>query len=188
MDLILTILKLAHSSNTTHLTFTAEEIIHLHTLGVVTVSRSALLGDFHSTFRNKFFCFFFFFIFFFMSFFSTHKGDEEETEPLHAETIEMSEPGQNAPPLYRQLGRMAEEGWTSVANLVNNHPIDAEPSVPEIKNDLKKRLYLLLEEPSSSHSAFWTNVFVSLLIVFSAVTTTIETIPAFRSAKSNRVW
>ncbi|EIE84321.1 hypothetical protein RO3G_09031 [Rhizopus delemar RA 99-880] len=115
-------------------------------------------------------------------------GDEEETEPLHAETIEMSEPGQNAPPLYRQLGRMAEEGWTSVANLVNNHPIDAEPSVPEIKNDLKRRLYLLLEEPSSSHSAFWTNVFVSLLIVFSAVTTTIETIPAFRSAKSNRVW
>ncbi|KAI9253574.1 hypothetical protein BY458DRAFT_542019 [Sporodiniella umbellata] len=112
----------------------------------------------------------------------------EETEPLHAETIEMSEASSHQnPPLYRQIGRMAEEGWTSVANLVS-HPIDPDPAMPEIKNDLKRKLYLLLEEPSSSHSAFWTNVFVSLLIVFSAVTTTIETIPAFRSAKSNRVW
>ncbi|KAG1440490.1 hypothetical protein G6F56_011902 [Rhizopus delemar] len=123
-----------------------------------------------------------------MNFFSSNKGDEEEIEPLHAETIEMNEPNSSPnSPLYRQLGRMAEEGWTSVANLVT-HPIDTEPAVPEIKNDLKRKLYLLLEEPSSSHSAFWTNVFVSLLIVFSAVTTTIETIPAFRSAKSNHVW
>ncbi|CAO3662307.1 unnamed protein product [Rhizopus microsporus] len=109
---------------------------------------------------------------------STNRNDEEETEPLQAETIEMAEPGSHqSPPLYRKLGRIAEEGWTSVANLVTHPPIeDTEPTIPEIKNDLKRKLYLLLEEPSSSHSAFWTNVIVSLLIVFSAVTTTIETI------------
>jgi hypothetical protein len=58
----------------------------------------------------------------------------------------------------------------------------------DINNRFKRSLYLLLEEPSSSHAAFWTNVVVSFLIVSSAVMTTIETIPAFRSAESNRVW
>lgn len=143
--------------------------------------------------------------------------DEEETEPLHyGETIEMSEPGESssssaAPhytrhdeghPIYRKIGRLAEEGWTSVANLVTHPHLqqhqsrpsthlevdDPAPPMPEIKNELKRKLYLIMEEPSSSTSAFWTNVIVSFLIVFSAVTTTIETIPSFRSAKSNRVW
>lgn len=138
---------------------------------------------------------------------------EEETEPLHhGETIEMSEPGQassssphysqhDESPIYRKIGRMAEEGWTSVANLVTHPHLqhqprpsthlevdDPAPPMPEIKNELKRKLYLIMEEPSSSTSAFWTNVIVSFLIVFSAVTTTIETIPSFRSAKSNRVW
>lgn len=146
------------------------------------------------------------------------KQEYEETEPLHnGETIEMAEPGSSSsvtssdehasgsssghqPPLYRKLGRLAEEGWTSVANLVVHPPqpqprssthIDIEdsaPPMPEIKNDIKRKLYLLLEEPASSRSAFWTNVIVSFLILFSAITTTIETIPSFRSAKSNRVW
>lgn len=140
-----------------------------------------------------------------------HDDEDEETEPLshYGETIEMTQPGQSSSnssgiepaPLYRKIGRLAEEGWTSVANLVH-HPhhehqgrssthIDVDdppPVMPDIKNDLKRRLYLLLEEPASSHGAFWVNVVVSFLIVFSAVTTTIETIPSFRSAESNRVW
>ncbi|KAL0093837.1 hypothetical protein F4703DRAFT_1831888 [Phycomyces blakesleeanus] len=71
-----------------------------------------------------------------------------------------------------------------------NDPRDESPVQPEneINNPMKRSLYLLLEDPSSSNAAFWTNVVVSVLIVFSAVTTTIETIPAFRSAESNRVW
>jgi hypothetical protein len=140
--------------------------------------------------------------------FSKIQDDEqEETEPLHhhGETIEMTEPGsssssENYPnhPLYRKIGRLAEDGWTSVANLVTHPPQsrssthidmdDPPPVLPDIKNDLKRKLYLLLEEPSSSKSAFWTNVIVSFLIVFSAVTTTIETIPSFRSAESIHVW
>jgi hypothetical protein len=135
------------------------------------------------------------------------QDDEEEPLSHYGETIEMTEPGTSSTssgieaPLYRKIGRLAEEGWTSVANLVH-HPQqqqqprssthldidDPQPVMPEIKNDLKRKLYLLLEEPASSKSAFWTNVIVSFLIVFSAITTTIETIPSFRSAESNRVW
>ncbi|KAI9476246.1 MAG: hypothetical protein EXX96DRAFT_485437 [Benjaminiella poitrasii] len=133
-------------------------------------------------------------------------GGDEEVEPLQSgETIEMTEAGGSSHfeqptsyPLYRKFGQLAEEGWTSVTNLVHSagphRPsihIDVDDplqSFPDIKNDVKRKLYLLLEEPASSQSAFWTNVIVSFLIVFSAVTTTIETIPSFRSAKSNRVW
>ena len=143
--------------------------------------------------------------------FSKIEEEEEETEPLHhGETIEMTTPGypsssshfqpNDGQPIYRKIGRLAEEGWTSVANLVT-HPQqqrprssthmdvdDPAPPIPEINNDLKRKLYLILEEPASSTSAFWVNVIVSFLIVFSAVTTTIETIPSFRSTKGNRVW
>ncbi|KAI7872963.1 hypothetical protein BDF14DRAFT_1716111 [Spinellus fusiger] len=71
------------------------------------------------------------------------------------------------------------------------HPGDDDPIYhpqDEFKHPLKRTVYLLLEDPSSSDSAFWTNIAVSFLIVFSALTTTIETIPAFRSAESSRVW
>ncbi|KAF9161840.1 hypothetical protein DFQ27_004334 [Actinomortierella ambigua] len=50
-----------------------------------------------------------------------------------------------------------------------------------IKNPLKRKLFLLLEDPSSSKAAFAINVWVSFAIVLSAVITTIETIPSFRS-------
>jgi hypothetical protein len=140
------------------------------------------------------------------------ENDNEETEPLnYSEAIEMTESGQEGSEEghpqqhpFRKLGRLAEEGWTSVANLVSHQQQqqppppprssthievdDPAPPLPEIKNEMKRKLYLLLEEPASSRAAFWTNVVVSFLIVFSAVTTTIETIPSFRSAKSNRVW
>ncbi|KAI9498219.1 hypothetical protein BDB00DRAFT_755196 [Zychaea mexicana] len=59
------------------------------------------------------------------------------------------------------------------------------PDATEFKSDLKCRLYFLMEQPSSSSAAFYTNVVVSMLIVLSAVMTTIETIPAFRSNESN---
>ncbi|KAG9066195.1 hypothetical protein KI688_001416 [Linnemannia hyalina] len=49
------------------------------------------------------------------------------------------------------------------------------------------RLFLLLEDPSSSHAAFALNVWVSFAIVLSAVITTIETIPSFRSTDST-IW
>lgn len=131
-----------------------------------------------------------------MGLFSRNKQDqdEEENEPLHqGETIEMNEASSS----FSKINRMAEDGWNSVTHLVLPHQQrpsthievdDPAPPVLDIKNDVKRYLYLLLEEPASSRKAFWTNVIVSFLIVFSAVTTTIETIPSFRSAKSNKVW
>ncbi|KAG0243533.1 hypothetical protein BGX31_010587 [Mortierella sp. GBA43] len=56
-----------------------------------------------------------------------------------------------------------------------------------IRNPFKRRLFLLLEDPSSSSTAFALNVWVSFAIVLSAVITTIETIPAFRSTDS-AIW
>ncbi|ORX90113.1 voltage-gated potassium channel [Basidiobolus meristosporus CBS 931.73] len=51
-----------------------------------------------------------------------------------------------------------------------------------MKDGLKKKLYLLLEDPSSSPAAFVVNVFVSFMIVLSTVVSTVETIPAFHYA------
>ncbi|KAG0286471.1 hypothetical protein BGZ98_005060, partial [Dissophora globulifera] len=53
-----------------------------------------------------------------------------------------------------------------------------------IRNQTKRKLFLLLEDPSSSNAAFALNVWVSFAIVLSAVITTIETIPSFRSTDS----
>ncbi|RUS29971.1 hypothetical protein BC938DRAFT_480003 [Jimgerdemannia flammicorona] len=58
----------------------------------------------------------------------------------------------------------------------------------QIRGQLKRDMFLLLEDPSSSRAAFMTNVLVSVSIVSSAVMTTIETIPSFRSRESNAVW
>lgn len=55
------------------------------------------------------------------------------------------------------------------------------------QNPFKRRLFLLLEDPSSSNTAFALNVWVSMAIVISAVITTIETIPSFRST-DNKIW
>ncbi|ORX45268.1 voltage-gated potassium channel [Hesseltinella vesiculosa] len=109
---------------------------------------------------------------------------------------------------YQRLGGQLADAWHSVTGFtarpgqprpgldedsphVDEHHLDetdyTSPAM-DIENGLKRYLYLLLEQPSSSRAAFWTNVVVSFLIVSSAVMTTIETIPAFRSAESNRVW
>lgn len=56
-----------------------------------------------------------------------------------------------------------------------------------MRTDWKRSLFLLLEDPSSSNAAFMVNVFVSFSIILSAVLTTIETIPSFRSTSSS-VW
>ncbi|KAF9956152.1 hypothetical protein BGZ72_002977 [Mortierella alpina] len=56
-----------------------------------------------------------------------------------------------------------------------------------IRNPFKRKLYLLLEDPSSSNPAFALNVWVSFAIILSAVITTIETIPSFRSTDS-KIW
>ncbi|KAI8098735.1 uncharacterized protein BX664DRAFT_319452 [Halteromyces radiatus] len=113
---------------------------------------------------------------------------------------------QQQQPGYQRLGGQLVDAWHSVttaaaaaaaAHLHHDHDVghltedDTEPAqYPEdnIDNRFKRSLYLLLEEPSSSRAAFCTNVVVSFLIVSSAVMTTIETIPTFRSAESNRVW
>ena len=57
-------------------------------------------------------------------------------------------------------------------------------SIHCIQNPFKRKLFLLLEDPSSSNAAFALNVWVSFAIVLSAVITTIETIPSFRSTDS----
>ncbi|KAI8576278.1 hypothetical protein K450DRAFT_257518 [Umbelopsis ramanniana AG] len=94
-------------------------------------------------------------------------------------------------------GRTASIGgnsaaWASISNLTSDRPARDNRrqsyTVQDIRNPLKRTLFKLLEDPSSSSAAFWTNVFVSMLIVISAVTTTIETIPTFRSAESNKAW
>jgi potassium voltage-gated channel Shal-related subfamily D protein 2 len=51
----------------------------------------------------------------------------------------------------------------------------------------KRDLYALLEQPTSSSSAFLVHVFMTFLIVISAVVTVLETVPTFHSI-SGRVW
>ncbi|KAI7872337.1 hypothetical protein BDF14DRAFT_1752300 [Spinellus fusiger] len=91
----------------------------------------------------------------------------------------------------RQKPTSYDQQWVSLSALVDDPTQgvqDTEDMADTITHNLKQQLYLLLEAPSSSRAAFWTNVVVSLLIVLSAVMTTLETIPAFRSADSDRLW
>lgn len=52
---------------------------------------------------------------------------------------------------------------------------------------LQKEVYMLLEQPTSSQAAFLVHFFTTSLIVFSAVVTVLETVPAFHSI-SGSVW
>ncbi|KAI8980246.1 hypothetical protein BDB01DRAFT_797022 [Pilobolus umbonatus] len=92
--------------------------------------------------------------------------------------------------------------WISLSVLINDRRQTAldedEPTTPfdrrnsqvvlNMTHNIKKQLFLYMEEPSSSSTAFWINVLVSVLILLSATIITLETIPAFRSTESNRVW
>ncbi|KAJ2862849.1 hypothetical protein GGH94_004004 [Coemansia aciculifera] len=54
-----------------------------------------------------------------------------------------------------------------------------------IRSKWRRELFLLFEDPSSSPSAFIINVFVTFMIIFSAILTTIETIPQLRKGNSH---
>ncbi|KAJ2114689.1 hypothetical protein IW146_002890 [Coemansia sp. RSA 922] len=54
-----------------------------------------------------------------------------------------------------------------------------------IRSKWKRELFLLFEDPSSSPSAFIINVFVTFMIIFSAILTTVETIPQLRKGNSH---
>ncbi|KIY46000.1 voltage-gated potassium channel [Fistulina hepatica ATCC 64428] len=56
-----------------------------------------------------------------------------------------------------------------------------------IQEPWRRELYALLELPTSSSAAFVLHIFITFLIVFSALVTVLETIPAFHLI-SNRVW
>ncbi|KAH9889956.1 voltage-gated potassium channel [Cubamyces lactineus] len=51
----------------------------------------------------------------------------------------------------------------------------------------QKELYMLVEQPTSSHAAFLIHIFITSLIVVSAVVTVLETVPAFHSIPGG-VW
>ncbi|KAH9948838.1 voltage-gated potassium channel [Amylocystis lapponica] len=57
----------------------------------------------------------------------------------------------------------------------------------EIREPWKRNLYILLEQPASSQSAFLVHVLTTSLIVISAVVTVLETIPSFHSI-SPSIW
>ncbi|KAJ1679981.1 hypothetical protein EV182_000927, partial [Spiromyces aspiralis] len=62
-----------------------------------------------------------------------------------------------------------------------------EAEANSIRSGWKRELFLLFEDPSSSSSAFVVNIFVTLMIVFSAVLSTVETIPSIREGHP-RIW
>lgn len=51
----------------------------------------------------------------------------------------------------------------------------------------KQELHALLEQPTSSSSAFVMHIFITSLIIISAIVTVLETVPTFRKI-SNAVW
>ncbi|KAJ7632911.1 hypothetical protein FB45DRAFT_913855 [Roridomyces roridus] len=66
-------------------------------------------------------------------------------------------------------------------------PSRDEETLAAINPEWKRNLYALLEQPTSSDSAFLVHVFMTSLIVISAVVTVLETVPAFHSINTN-VW
>ena len=62
---------------------------------------------------------------------------------------------------------------------------DAPDTVPGPR--WKQDLHALLEQPTSSSSAFVMHVFITSLIIISALVTVFETMPTFRKI-SNAVW
>jgi potassium voltage-gated channel Shal-related subfamily D member 2 len=105
-----------------------------------------------------------------------------------ASTIELARLRRPPPPLA--LHFFIEERPPQSPN-DNNDPFPASTSYEDELSALhplwKRQLYQLMELPTSSNSAFVIQMFSTFLIVFSALVTILETVPAVHSI-STRVW
>ncbi|PIA18309.1 voltage-gated potassium channel [Coemansia reversa NRRL 1564] len=70
---------------------------------------------------------------------------------------------------------------------MDNVEVQRGQEAESIRTAWKRRLFLLFEDPASSPSAFVINVVVTFMIIFSAVLTTVETIPALRKGRE-QLW
>ncbi|KAG0283301.1 hypothetical protein BGZ96_012335 [Linnemannia gamsii] len=103
------------------------------------------------------------------------RGEAQPRRSMHQIDMDLEWPMIDIPQELREM--RGEDDLNSRSNAQAN----------AIKNPFKRRLFLLLEDPSSSNTAFALNVLVSMAIVISAVVTTIETIPSFRTT-DNKIW
>lgn len=69
----------------------------------------------------------------------------------------------------------------------SSHTFEEQDESSDIKPLWKRKLYQLLEQPTSSTPAFVTHMFTTSLIVISAFVTVLETVPAVHSI-STRIW
>ncbi|KAJ1776177.1 hypothetical protein LPJ54_003243 [Coemansia sp. RSA 1824] len=70
---------------------------------------------------------------------------------------------------------------------MENVEVQRGQEAKSIRSKWKRNLFLLFEDPASGPSAFIINVFVTFMIIFSAVLTTIETMPSLRKGNTH-VW
>ncbi|KAF9336170.1 hypothetical protein BG006_009439 [Podila minutissima] len=107
---------------------------------------------------------------------SANRPHELPRRSMHQVDIDLEWPMVEIPQELRELRENQDDDNTRSNSQAN-----------AIRNPFKRRLYLLLEDPSSSKAAFVLNAWVSFAIVLSAIITTIETIPSFRSTDT-AVW
>ncbi|KAG0353072.1 hypothetical protein BG005_007576 [Podila minutissima] len=113
------------------------------------------------------------------------------TSPVSRASSSSSRPGEAQPRRsMHQVDMALEWPMIDIPQELRSMQNDEDPHTRSnsqanaIRNPFKRKLFLLLEDPSSSNAAFALNVWVSFAIVLSAVITTIETIPSFRSTDS----
>ncbi|KAJ1769731.1 hypothetical protein IW140_005164 [Coemansia sp. RSA 1813] len=70
---------------------------------------------------------------------------------------------------------------------MENLEVQRGQEAKRIRSKWKRDLFLLFEDPSSSIGAFIINIFVTFMIIFSAVLTTVETIPSLHKGNAH-VW
>lgn len=70
---------------------------------------------------------------------------------------------------------------------LSSHSYDEQDESSAIRPPWKRKLYQLLEQPTSSTAAFVMHMFTTSLIVVSAFVTVLETVPAVHSI-STRIW
>ncbi|KAJ2358378.1 hypothetical protein IWW50_001095 [Coemansia erecta] len=68
---------------------------------------------------------------------------------------------------------------------MENVEVQRGQEAQSIRSKWKRELFLLFEDPSSGPSAFIMNVFVTFMIIFSAVLTTVETMPSLRKGNTH---